>query len=85
MQAEPSAWSESPPPPHTHTPACFLRAAQIAGVTAPEASMLVIQPYDISAIPAIEKAIMQVSGECEAGPGGRAGKRVGGRAGAPGP
>lgn len=47
--------------------------------------MLVIQPYDISAIPAIEKAIMQVSGECEAGPGGRAGKRVGGRAGAPGP
>lgn len=32
---------------------------QIAGVTAPEAALLVVQPYDISAIPAIEKAIMQ--------------------------
>eukprot|EP00887_Chlorella_sp_A99_P003251 scaffold9.g3251.t1 len=34
--------------------------ATIAGVTAPEAALLVVQPYDISAIPAIEKAIMQV-------------------------
>ncbi len=32
---------------------------QIAGVSAPEARMLVIQPYDRSSIPAIEKAIMQ--------------------------
>ncbi|GAB4816206.1 hypothetical protein N2152v2_003252 [Parachlorella kessleri] len=31
---------------------------QIAGVSAPEASLLVVQPYDQSAIPAIEKAIM---------------------------
>jgi ribosome recycling factor len=32
--------------------------AQIANVTTPEATMLVIQPYDISAIPDIERAIM---------------------------
>lgn len=32
---------------------------QIAGISAPEARMLVIQPYDRSSIPAIEKAIMQ--------------------------
>lgn len=31
----------------------------IAGVTVPEASMLVVQPYDTSAIQAIERAIMQ--------------------------
>lgn len=32
--------------------------SQIANVTTPEATMLVIQPYDISAIPDIERAIM---------------------------
>lgn len=32
---------------------------QIAGVSTPEASLLVIQPYDASAIPAIERAIQQ--------------------------
>lgn len=31
---------------------------QIAGISAPEASLLVVQPYDTSAIPAIEKAMM---------------------------
>ncbi|KAL4428713.1 hypothetical protein ABPG77_009819 [Micractinium sp. CCAP 211/92] len=31
----------------------------VAGISTPEASLLVIQPYDTSAIPAIEKAIMQ--------------------------
>ena len=30
----------------------------IAGVSTPEATMLVIQPFDISAVPAIERAIM---------------------------
>lgn len=32
---------------------------QIAGVSIPDASSLAIQPYDISAIPAIERAIQQ--------------------------
>lgn len=32
---------------------------QMAGISAPEASLLVIQPYDPSAIPAIERAIQQ--------------------------
>ncbi|HRA47855.1 MAG TPA: ribosome-recycling factor, partial [Thermomicrobiales bacterium] len=32
---------------------------QIAGISAPEARMLVIQPYDRGAIPAIEKALMK--------------------------
>lgn len=32
---------------------------QIAGVSTPEASLLVIQPYDAGAIPAIERAIQQ--------------------------
>lgn len=32
---------------------------QIAGITSPEARLLVIQPWDKSAIPAIEKAIMR--------------------------
>lgn len=32
---------------------------QIAGISTPEASLLVIQPYDTSAIPAIERAIQQ--------------------------
>lgn len=32
---------------------------QLAGISAPEARMLVIQPYDRTSIPAIEKAIMQ--------------------------
>ena len=32
---------------------------QIAGVSAPEARMLVVQPYDRGAIPAIEKALMK--------------------------
>ena len=32
---------------------------QIAGISTPEATLLVIQPYDISAIPAIERAIQQ--------------------------
>jgi hypothetical protein len=31
---------------------------QIANLSAPEASLLVIQPYDKSSIPSIEKAIM---------------------------
>lgn len=31
----------------------------IAGISAPEATMLVVQPYDKTAMPAIEKAIMQ--------------------------
>jgi ribosome recycling factor len=31
---------------------------QIAGISTPEATLLVISPYDISAIPAMEKAIM---------------------------
>lgn len=30
----------------------------VAGISTPEASTLVIQPYDISAIPAIERALM---------------------------
>ncbi|KAL6780368.1 RRF1 [Auxenochlorella protothecoides x Auxenochlorella symbiontica] len=32
---------------------------QLAGISAPEASLLVVQPYDTSAIAVIEKAIMQ--------------------------
>ena len=32
---------------------------QIAGVSTPEATLLVIQPYDQTAIPAIERAIQQ--------------------------
>lgn len=32
---------------------------QMANVSAPEASLLVIQPYDKSMIPAIERSIMQ--------------------------
>lgn len=32
---------------------------QMANVSAPEASLLVIQPYDKSVIPAIERSIMQ--------------------------
>jgi len=32
---------------------------QMAGISAPEASLLVVQPYDPSAIPAIERAIQQ--------------------------
>lgn len=31
---------------------------QIANLSAPEAGMLVVQPYDKSSIPSIEKAIM---------------------------
>lgn len=32
---------------------------QIANISTPEATLLVIQPYDISAIPDIERAIQQ--------------------------
>ncbi len=32
---------------------------QIAGVSAPEARMLMVQPWDANAIPAIEKAVLQ--------------------------
>lgn len=32
---------------------------QIAGISTPEASLLVVQPYDQTAIPAIERAIQQ--------------------------
>jgi len=32
---------------------------QMANVSAPESSLLVIQPYDKSSIPAIERGIMQ--------------------------
>ena len=31
----------------------------LAGISAPEAQMLVVQPYDKTAMPAIEKAIME--------------------------
>ena len=32
----------------------------VAGISTPESTLLVVQPYDTSAIPAIERAIMQV-------------------------